>query len=188
MSLFDTEKLTQSHKASLDLLQQIAGKLFEGAEQLGQLQVKTLRASSDAQFDSLRKLSEARDPQAFVEWQATFAQPTLQAERVQELSRQVYELVSGTQAEIAKLVERQVEAGTKQAQELVETLAKNAPAGSESVVAAFKSALETAGSVYESAQKAAKQASEIAEKGVAAAASAAGQAANKATAGARKQS
>ncbi|EPM0509124.1 TIGR01841 family phasin [Pseudomonas monteilii] len=188
MSLFDTEKLAQSQKSSLDLLQQIAGKLFEGAEQLGQLQVKTLRASSDAQFESLRKFSAARDPQAFMEWQAALAQPTHQAERVQELSRQVYELVSGTQAEIAKLVERQVEAGTKQAQELVEAVAKNAPAGSESLVAAFKSALQTAGSVYESAQKAAKQASEIAESGVAAAASAAGQATGKASAGTREQS
>lgn len=108
----------------------------------------------------------------------------------------MYELISGTQTEIAKLAERQVEAATKQVQELVEVVAKNAPAGSEPVVAIFKSALETAGSVYDSAQKAAKQAAEIAENGIAengiaAAASAAGQAtreAGKASAGTRKPS
>lgn len=76
MSLFDTGKLTSAQKANVDLLQQVAGKLFEGAEQLSQLQIKTLRATSDAQFDSLRGLAAARDPQAFVEWQASFAQPT----------------------------------------------------------------------------------------------------------------
>ena len=191
MSLFDTGKLTSAQKANVDLLQQVAGKLFEGAEQLSQLQIKTLRATSDAQFDSLRGLAAARDPQAFVEWQASFAQPTAQAERLLEYNRQVYELISGTQTEIAKLDERQVEAATKQVQELVEVVAKNAPAGSEPVVAIFKSALETAGSVYDSAQKAAKQAAEIAENGIAAAASAAGQAtreAGKASAGTRKPS
>ena len=64
MSLFDTGKLTSAQKANVDLLQQVAGKLFEGAEQLSQLQIKTLRATSDAQFDSLRGLAAARDPQA----------------------------------------------------------------------------------------------------------------------------
>ncbi|MCW4646453.1 phasin family protein [Pseudomonas aeruginosa] len=190
MSLFDTEKLNDAQKANLDLLQQISGKLFEGVEQLGQLQFKALRASTDAQFDSLRKLSLARDPQGFVDWQASFAQPTAQAERVLEFNRQVYELVSGTQAEIAKLAERQVEASARQVQESVEVVAKNAPAGAEPAVAVLKSALETAGNIYESAQKAAKQAAEIAENGIAAAASAAGQAtreAGKTAGGSRKQ-
>lgn len=176
MSLFDTEKLSQAQKSNLDLLQQVSGKLFESAEQLGQLQFKALRATADAQFDSLRKLAAARDPQALVDWQASFAQPTAQAERILEFNRQVYDLISGTQADIAKLAERQVESGSKQVQELVEVIAKNAPAGAEPAVAVLRSALETAGNVYDSAQKAAKQAAEIAENGIAAAASAAGQA------------
>ncbi len=176
MSFFDTEKLNNAQKASLELLQQANSKVFEGVEQLSQLQLRTLRASSDDQFESLRKLLLVRDPQAFAELQASFAQPSTQVERLLEYNRQVYELISGTQAEIAKLAEQQVEAGAKQVQELVEVIAKNAPAGAEPVVAVLKSALESAGSVYESAQKAARQAAEIAENGIAAAASAAGQA------------
>ncbi|WP_437880931.1 phasin family protein [Pseudomonas sp. LRF_L74] len=190
MSFFDTEKLHSTQKANLDLLQQISSKVFEGVEQLSQLQFKTLRASSDDHFDSFRKLLSARDPQAFAELQASFARPTAQAERLLEFNRQVYELISGTQSEIAKLAERQIETGAKQVQELVEVIAKNAPAGAEPAVAVLKSALESAGSVYESAQKAAKQAAEIAENGIAAAASAAGQAtreAGKAAGGSRKQ-
>lgn len=189
MSFFDTEKLNSTQKANLDLLQQVSSKVFEGVEQLSQLQLKTLRASTDDQFESLRKLLSARDPQAFAELQASFVQPTIQVERLLEFNRQVYELISGTQTEIAKLAERQVEAGAKQVQELVEGIAKNAPAGAEPVVAVLKSALESASSVYESAQKAARQAAEIAENGIAAAASAAGQAtreAGKAAGGARK--
>jgi phasin family protein len=184
MSFFDTEKLNDARKANLDLLQQISSKVFEGVEQLSQLQLKTLRASSDEHFDGLRKLLSVRDPQGFAELQGSFAQPTAQAERLLEFNRQVYELISGTQSEIARLAERQVEAGARQVQELVEVIARNAPAGAEPAVAVLRSALESAGSVYESAQKAAKQAAEIAENGIAAAASAAGQAAREAAKGA----
>ena len=99
-----------------------------------------------------------------------------------DFSREVYELISKTQADIAKLAESQVDATTQQTQELIETLSKNAPAGAEPAVAMFKSALESAGSTYESVQKAAKQAAEMAEEGIAAAASAAGKATATATA------
>lgn len=188
MSFFDTEKLYSTQKANLDLLQQISSKVFEGVEQLSQLQLKALRASTDESFDSVRNLLSVRDPQSFADVQASFTQPAAQAERLLEFNRQVYELISGTQSEIAKLTERQVEAGAKQVQELVEEISKNAPAGAEPVVAVLKSALESAGSVYESAQKAAKQAAEIAETGIASAATAAGQATREATkaAGGRK--
>ncbi|MFN9584909.1 MAG: TIGR01841 family phasin, partial [Pseudomonadaceae bacterium] len=125
MSLFDTEKLNDAQKANLDLLQQISGKLFEGVEQLGQLQLKALRASADAQFDSLRKLAAARDPQGFVDWQASFAQPAAQAERVLAFNRQVDGRVSGTQAEIAARADRQVVAGARLVQGLVENAIKH---------------------------------------------------------------
>ncbi|WP_022963381.1 phasin family protein [Halopseudomonas pelagia] len=189
MSFLDTEKLQSAQQANLDLLQQISSKVFEGVEQLSQLQFKTLRASSDDQFGSISKLLSVRDPQSFAEWQTSFTQPSVQTERLLEFNRQVYELMSGTQSEIAKLAERQVEASAKQVQELVEEIAKNAPAGTEPVAAVLKSTLASVGSVYESAQKAAKQAAEIAENGIAAAASAAGQAtreAGKAAGGSRK--
>lgn len=176
MSFFDSEKLQSAQKANLDVLQQISGKVFEAVEQFSHLQLKALRASSDEHFEAFRKLLSVRDPQGFAELQAAFAQPTAQAECMQAFNREVYELISGTQSEITKLAERQLEAGTKQAQDWVDALSKNAPAGAEPAVAVFKSALANAGSVYESAQKAAKQAAEIAENGLAAATSAASQA------------
>ena len=176
MSFFDPEKLQNAQKSNLDLLQQISAKVFEGVEQLSQLQFKTLRASSDEQFEGFRKLLAVRDPQGFADLQASLAQPTVQAERLQAFNRQVYELISGTQSEISKLAERQVEEGSKQVQELMDVIGKNAPAGCEPAVAVLKSALANAGSVYASAQKAAKQAAEVAESGIAAAASAADQA------------
>lgn len=165
MTFFNSEKLQDAQKANLDLLQQISGKIFASVEQLTQLQIKTLQASTEEQFDGLRKLLAVRDPQGFAELQASFTQPNVQAERLAEFNRQVHALIVGTQSEIAQLTTRQVEAGTKQVQEFVEVISKNAPAGSEPVVAAFKSSLANAGTVFESAQKAVKQATDVAQSG-----------------------
>lgn len=176
MSFFDSEKLHNAQKANLDVLQQISGKVFETFGKFSQLQMKALQASTDEHFEGLQKLLSVRDPQGFAKLQASLVQPTAQAERLQAFNREVYELFSGTQSEIAKLAERQLEAGNQQAQEWVDVISKNAPAGSEPVVAAFKSAMGNATSVYENAQKTAKQTAEIVESGIAAATNIAGQA------------
>ncbi|MGE8175393.1 TIGR01841 family phasin [Pseudomonas fluorescens] len=176
MSFFNSEKLQDAQKANLDLLQQISGKIFSSVEQLSQLQFKTLQASTEEQFEVFRKLLAVRDPQGFAELQASFTQPNVQAERLAEFNRQVQALIVGTHSEITKLASRQVEAGTQQVQEFVDVISKNAPAGSEPVVAAFKSSLANAGTVFESAQKAVKQATDVAQSGFEAATAAAGKA------------
>ena len=189
MTLFNSDKLQETQKAQLELLQQISGKIFESVEQLTQLQLKSLRATSGEQFESLNALLSVKNPQDFASLQTAFPQPAAQAERLMELNREVYELISSTQADIAKLAESQVDATTQQTQEMIENLSKNAPAGAEPAVAMFKTALESVGSTFESVQQAAKQASKMAEEGITAA-STAGQAtadaAKKATADAAK--
>ena len=172
MSFFDSEKLQSTQKAQLELLQQISTKIFESVEQLTQLQLKSLRATSSEQFDSLRSMLSVSNPQDFASLQSSFPQPAAQAESLMELNREVYKLISSTQADIAKLAESQVEATTQQTQEMIETLSKNAPAGAEPAVALLKSALENAGSTYETVQQAAKQASKMAEEGIVAASAA----------------
>jgi phasin family protein len=174
MSFFNSEKLQDAQKANLDLLQQISGKVFASVEQLTQLQFKTLQASTEEQFEGIRKLLAVRDLQGLAELQTSFTQPNVQAERLAEFNRQVQALIVGTHSEIAKLTSRQVEVGTQQVQEFVEVISKNAPAGSEPVVAAFKSSLANAGTVFESAQNAVKQAADVAQSGFDAATAAAG--------------
>ncbi|HEY8331180.1 Phasin protein [compost metagenome] len=181
MSFFDSEKLQAAQKTNLEVLEQVNGKVLKGLEQLSRLQIAALRSASEEHFENARKLLTVRDPQSFTSVFSAFANPAHQAERLMEFNRQVYDLFSSTQADIAKLGERQVAQNAQQVQELVEEIAKNAPAGSESAVAVLKTAVETASNVYESAQKTAKQAAEIAENGINAAASAAGQATRDAT-------
>ena len=65
---------------------------------------------------------------------------------------------------------------------LVDNVAKNAPAGSETAVAVMKSAITAANTTYETVHKATKQAVEIAESNFNAAATAASKAATQAAA------
>lgn len=189
MYFYNSEKLQAAQKSNLELLQQVNAKFLKGLEQLSQLQISALRSASEETFDAASKLLAVRDPQSFTSVIGSIAHPAQQAERIMEFNRQVYDLLSSTQADLAKLGERQAARNTQQVQELVEEIAKNAPAGSESAVAVLKTAVETAGNVMETAQKTVKQAAEITESGIAAAAQAAGQAtreATKATGTARK--
>ena len=96
----------------------------------------------------------AKDAQAVFALQSAFLQPA--AEKATAYGRQVYEITSTTQADVAKLVESQFGAAQQKVVALVDTAIKNAPAGTENAMTAANNALE-------SAQQAAKQAVTMAE-------------------------
>jgi hypothetical protein len=85
------------------------------------------------------------------------------AEKTAAYSRHLYDIASGTSAEFGKAVEDQASESQKKFMGLVDTAAKNAPAGSETAVAVMKSAIAAANNALESVQKAVKQATEVAE-------------------------
>jgi hypothetical protein len=76
-------------------------------------------------------------------------------EKVASNSPQVYEIV------FSAATAAQVQQYQRDAQALVDNLAKNAPAGTEAVVAAWKSAISTASATYETAKKATKQVAQV---------------------------
>ena len=68
-------------------------------------------------------------------------------------NRHLHEIASGKQAEFLKLAQAQYEQHNRSAQSLVDSLAKNAPAGSEAAITALKSAYSTASLTYETVRK-----------------------------------
>ncbi|MEY4138427.1 MAG: hypothetical protein RLZZ371_609, partial [Pseudomonadota bacterium] len=78
-------------------------------------------------------------------------------------SRHLYEIATGASSEFTKAFESQAAEAQQQFAGLVEAAAKNAPAGSETAVAALKSSVAAATNALESVQKAVKQATEVAE-------------------------
>ena len=133
---------------------------------------------AESQENTQRALS-VKDAQELLALQASLTQPT--AEKVLSYGRHLYEIASATQAEFAKVAEAQFEEQNKKVQALVDNVAKNAPAGSETAVAVMKSAITAANTTYETVHKATKQAVEIAESNFNAAATAATKAATQAT-------
>src|SRR5260370_31207749 len=104
------------------------------------------------------------------------SQAQLAIEKAQSYWRHVYEIISGTQTEFAALVEAKFKQRQNDAQAFIDSLAKDAPAGSETAVAAWKTfittASQTANTAYETATKAAKQAVQAVETNLKSAASA----------------
>jgi hypothetical protein len=93
--------------------------------------------------------------------QASLVQPL--AEKTAAYSRHLYDIASAAGADLGKTFEEQAVEAQKKFSGLVDNAAKNAPAGSETAVAALKSAVAAANNAFESVQKAVKQAGDIAE-------------------------
>jgi phasin family protein len=180
------EQITATSKEAIESLLELSSKAFAGVEKLVELNLQTARASFEDSTETAKAALSVKDAQELLALQAGLVQPA--ADKAAAYGRQVYDIASATQADITKLVEAQFAGVQQKVAALVESAAKNAPAGSENAVALVKSAVAAANNAVETAQKAAKQAASVAEANfqsfsaqAATAAKAATQAAPKAT-------
>ncbi len=180
MTLLTPEQIAAANKAQFDTLFGLTNKAFEGMEKLLELNLQVVKSTlAESQENAQRALS-VKDAQELLSLQASLAQPV--AEKALSYSRHLYEIASSTQAEFARVAEAQFEDQNRKVQSMVDNVAKNAPAGSETAVAVMKSAITAANTTYETIHKASKQAVEMAESNFNAAATAATKAASQATA------
>jgi phasin family protein len=180
------EQFSSATKASFEsqfaLFSSLTAKTFDGMEKLVQLNLNTARAAMAEQSSAARQLMSAKDPQEFFQLSAAQAQPA--AEKVVAYNRQVAAIASGTGAEFSKAAEGQIVEANRKVIALVDEVSKNAPAGSETLVAAMKTAISNANAGYEQFSKTTKQAVETIEGNVNAAVSQFSQAAAKSPAAA----
>jgi phasin family protein len=179
--MLTAEQILASNKATLETLFGLTTKAFEGVEKMVELNVTAAKAALAESADHAKASLSVKDAQEFMALQAGMIQPL--AEKTAAYSRHLYDIASGAGAEFTKNVEAQTTEAQKKILGLVDTAAKNAPAGSESAVAMMKSAVTAANNAFESVQKSVKQATEMAEKNFAAAS----ETAVKATASATKK-
>ncbi|MBM7456179.1 phasin family protein [Oceanisphaera litoralis] len=166
MSLFNFEKLQNTQQANLDLVQGLTNNLVASATKLGKLQQDSVTELGAAQFDYAGKLLAVRDIKDLLELQSGFFSPTAILDRHLSFNREVLSLLTDGQQQFGKFTEQQIAAGSQQLNDMIDQLAGNAPAGTESAVNALKSAVNSANEAYEQAQKAAKEAAEITDKAV----------------------
>ena len=160
------EQIVASHKATLETLFGLTNKAFEGVEKLVELNITASRAALTEAAAHTQAVLSVKDAQELLALQASVLQPL--AEKTAAYSRHLYDIASGTGAEFTKAVEAKAAESQKAFVSLVDNAAKNAPAGSETAVAMFKSAVSAANNAVESVQKAVKQATDVAEANFAA--------------------
>lgn len=155
------EQILASHKANLETLFGLTNKAFEGVEKLVELNVSASRAALSEAASHSHALLSVKDAQELLALQASLFQPL--AEKTVAYSRHLYDIASGTGAEFGRAFESKASEAQQRFTSLVDSAAKNAPAGSETAVAVMKSAVSAANNAFESVQKAVKQASDAAE-------------------------
>ena len=155
------EQFLAAQKANLETLFGLTSKAFEGVEKLVELNVTASRAALSEANAHTQAVLSAKDAQELLTLQAGLFQPL--AEKTLAYSRHLYDIASNTSNEFGKAFEVKAADAQRTFSEFVESTAKNAPAGTETTVAVFKSAVSAANNAFESVQKAVKQATDMAE-------------------------
>jgi phasin family protein len=159
--MLTAEQVLASQKASLETLFGLTNKAFEGVEKLVELNMTASKAALAEAAGTTQTLLSVKDAQELLALQASLFQPL--AEKAAAYNRHLYDIATGTGAEFGKTFETQATEAQKKLLAVVDNAAKNAPAGSETAVAVFKSAVAAGNNALESVQKAVKQATEVAE-------------------------
>ena len=159
--MLTAEQVLAAQKANVETLFGLTAKAFEGVEKLVELNVTATKAALAEAAGTSQALLSVKDAQELLALQASLFQPL--AEKTAAYNRHLYDIASGTTAEFAKTFEAQSAETQKKFMALVDNAAKNAPAGSETAVAVFKSAVAAGNNALESVQKAVKQAADVAE-------------------------
>lgn len=172
------EQLMAGHKASVEALTAMSHTAFGSFEKLMDLNIKVIKSTLEEATAKAQEASELKDVQEAMSFAVGAAQPA--ADKFMSYARDVHQILSTMNAEMARLTETQMAAHQQKAAELIELMSKNAPAGSESAVSLVKSSFSAATTAYDQMTKAAKQAAEVAETNLMSAANTAMKAASSA--------
>lgn len=164
--MMTVEQVLASQKANVETLLDLTAKAFEGVEKIVELNLAASKAALAESGDNAKAMLNAKDVQELMALQTGLLQPLV--EKTAAYSRHLYEIATGTTNEFTKTVESQAAEAQQKFVGMIDSAAKNAPAGSETAVAVMKSTMAAASNALESVQKAVKQATDVAEANFAA--------------------
>ncbi|NMM36176.1 MAG: phasin family protein [Glaciimonas sp.] len=156
-------------EAQIAMITSLTNKAFESIEKVIDLNMNAAKSSLEESTVAARQLFSAKDPQEFFSLTSNQAKPT--AEKALAYSRHLANIASNAQAEFTKVAETQIAETNRKVLSLIEEVTKNAPAGSENVVAMLKTAIGNANAGYDQLTKTTKQAVETLESNMNTAAS-----------------
>jgi phasin family protein len=160
-----TEQLAALNKSQLETVLKIVELTSENFEKLADVQVKAAKAAIADNMKTVKQLAGVKDLAELSTVSANVTQPW---DKATTYAKSVYEVLAAAQAEFAEMLETQVAEFNKNMVVTLDGALKGAPAGTEGLVAPFKSAIHSANALYESMVKAAKQMAAVTEANVAA--------------------
>ncbi|HTR07707.1 MAG TPA: TIGR01841 family phasin [Paraburkholderia sp.] len=165
------EQAAVAQRANFDFFFGLAGKMLEGEEKLIKLNLDTAKTTFGDWYQRVQDGLAKKDGPEVTALQDSLALPS--AEKVLTYERQVAEIASSTQTQLAEVINAQYQEVNRQVQWFVENVAQNAPVGSEAAIAFMKQAMTLANTAQESVQSATRQVVEVAQSNVEAATKAA---------------
>jgi phasin family protein len=155
------ESLTATQKANLQTAEGLANKAYASAEKLVELNMAATKAAVSESFSHMQALMGAKDVKDVFALQTAFLQPL--AGKSAAYLQHLQTIATDNSAEFTSAMEAKMAEAQKSFGTAVDNLAKNAPAGSEAAVAAFKSAVNASQSAIETAQTSVKKANAAAQ-------------------------
>jgi phasin family protein len=161
IAMMTAEQMIAAQKANIETLFGLTEKAFSGVEKMVELNMAAAKAAIADSQSQAHAFMNVKDVQELMALQAGYLQPL--SEKAVAFSRHVYDIASNTSKEFGHAFEEKAAEAQKSVVGLVDSVSKNAPAGSESAMAMMKSAMSASQTAIESVQKAVKQATEAAE-------------------------
>lgn len=152
------EQIAETRKANLDLVFDMTNRSVEYLGKLAALNAQAIRSMLEDAFGLAQKSLSVKEPQEWAALQDGVA--ALMADRMQNYRQQLFDLVSVTQAEFARIGQAQCEAYGYQIKSVVEDVTRNAPTGSAATLTALDSAIAAATTLYETLRSSGQQAVE----------------------------
>ena len=162
MTTFDFEHFAATTKQSVAEAQGLAASAFLGFEKLVALNLATVKSSLFETSGDFYAVFSAKSPTDALAAQASLAKPI--AEKTVAYGRSVIAIATETSAEFTKVAEARVAEGQKNFAAALDLLSKNAPSGSDQVVAAIKSAVSAGQQAVDTAKNSVRKVSELIEK------------------------
>jgi phasin family protein len=160
-------QFAEINQSAVDAAARLSKVSIESAERMFALQLAFAKAALADATSTARAAASTQDPQQLLALRTKSAEAAMS--QMIELSRSLYEVASGAQAEFTKLAEERLSAVQRGVTESVDQAAKSAPAGSDVAVAALKSSMAAATAAFDTFSKAARHATSFSDAGVKAA-------------------
>jgi len=157
-------------KVHMEAMNSVGRALIAAAEKLASVNVAAGRSAIDSATEAAHSLAGIKDPKDLAAISGASAQPSI--EKLTKYALDLVGIANAANAEIGKVVDRQIAESNRQVAELLDYAAKHAPAGSEQPVAMMRNAVAAANTAFDTASKVARQAADWAETNFATAAKA----------------